>query len=177
MKSGPQATDETATERIFRAIRQAILTIAIAGVSAAIVGIVAAEVIGAALTRALPGGPTHIAALVVGVLLGYAAAATATIWALVTGVAEAIGAVAGDVERAGERVVYELETLAGVRERQREAITPPVVAGSVATPDQPSMMSNTLVDVPSTGRAAVAPRDKPLDSSAHLGVPLVPTTN
>jgi hypothetical protein len=106
----------------------------------------ATEAIGAALTRALPGGPTHIAALAIGLFLGYAAAATVTIWALVAGLAETIRALAGDLERAGQSVVHELEKLAGVRDQHSETTTvAPIVASSVVMRDPSAVMGGLVV--------------------------------
>jgi hypothetical protein len=177
MANEQQTTRETATERVFHAVRQAILYIALSGVSGAIAGILLTEGIGAALTRSLPGGPTHIAALAVGLLLGYAAAATATIWALVTGLAETIRALAGDVERAGQSVVHELEKLAGVRDHQSEASTvAPIVAGSVVTPSQPAVMSGLIVAASPALPPVVANSTQGGVKSTGVIAPLVPLT-
>lgn len=105
---------ESATERIFHAIRQTLLSILIALVGGVIVGIVVAEVVAAVLTQTTPTLATNLVALAVGLIVGYGAAATAIIWALVIGLAETVRAIAGDMERAGDRVLHELETHAGV---------------------------------------------------------------
>lgn len=176
MTNGQQTTQQTVTERVFHAVRQAILYIAIAGVAGAILGIVATEAIGAAVTHAAPAGPTHIAALVVGLLLGYAAAATAIIWALIVGLADAIRAIAGDLEHAGERVVHELETLAGARGQQSTTtVTSPVVTGTVVSGDPPAVRTGVMAGVASTPPVVVAAATPPATDSSHLSAPLVPT--
>lgn len=178
MSNGQHATQETATERIFHAIRQATLYIAIAGVAAAIVGIVATEAIAAALTRSLPGGPTHIAALVVGLLLGYGAAATATIWALITGLAETIRAIAGDLEQAGQRVVHELETLAGIGDGHSPTGTQALaVLGSTVRHEQPTTMRGVMSGIVAPPPSVVmSAGTQPVAPSDLLSAPLVPTT-
>jgi hypothetical protein len=178
MRNTLQSPRETATEGVFRAIRQAILYIAIAGVLGAIVGIGATEAIGAALARALPGGSTHIAALVVGLLLGYAAAATATIWALISGIAQTIGTVAVDLERAGERVVHGLESLAEVQARPAgTTVLPPRTLSGVTARARSPLSSGVLVGMP----GAVPPGDmQPVESrsaeSTMVSGPFVPAT-
>jgi hypothetical protein len=186
MTNGQDTPRETTTEHIFHTIQQAILSIAIAAVAGVIVGIVAAEVVAAALTQSAPGWPTHVIALAVGLLLGYAAAASITIWELVVGLAETIRAIGGDLERASERVIHELETLAGVQGHQSDANRPAAtVEGSLALRDQPAMMRGILavptVPVTSTpvvsrgsADASAPPGREPTTSGTGLKAPLVP---
>jgi hypothetical protein len=201
MANGQNTSRETAIQHIFHTIEQATLSIMIAAVAGTIVGIVAAEAVAAVLTQSVPGWPTHIIALVAGLLLGYAAAATVTIWELVVGIAGTLRAIGGDLERAGERVVNELETLAGVQGQQTNGGGRSVtVEGSLVSRDQPAetamwgdvaatppvpSVPMTSARSPESPAARTSPRPQPVQSSAANGsgperfsgltAPLVPT--
>lgn len=157
------APKESATDRIFHAVQQALISILIALVAGVIVGIVAAELVAAIITQTTPSLGTNLISLAVGLIVGYGAAATAVVWALVVGLAETARALAGDIERAGDRVLHELETLAGVGDHHgavegsvvhRDHSVPETVIGGFAQ-TAPTSTGQRVFEALTTTQAAV----------------------
>ncbi|HEV2238799.1 MAG TPA: hypothetical protein VGR57_19225 [Ktedonobacterales bacterium] len=72
-------------------------------------GAIAVEAVGAALTQAWPALPTHVAAGVVALLAGYAAAVTVLFRALLRAIGHSAEWVTNEIEQATSRILHENE--------------------------------------------------------------------
>jgi hypothetical protein len=73
-------------------------------------GAIATEAVGVAMTGSLPALPTHVAAGVVGLLVGYAVAVTIAFSALLTGVVHSMEWVVDEVEHVAGGLVHQAES-------------------------------------------------------------------
>lgn len=92
---------------IGRALRNVLLT----GLVFAVIGALLTEAVGAYLTRSYPTGPTHIAALVIALAVGYAAAVTVAFRALLTSIIQSMEWVVSEMEKVANRVIQQAETV------------------------------------------------------------------
>ena len=91
---------------LFHALRDIILF----GLIGLALGAIATEAVGMAMTGSLPTRPTHVAAGAVGLLVGYAVAATIAFSALLTGVVHSVEWAVDEVERVASGLAHEAET-------------------------------------------------------------------
>jgi hypothetical protein len=91
---------------LFHALRDIILF----GLIGLALGVIATEAVGMAMTGSLPTRPTHVAAGVVGLLVGYGVAATIAFSALLTGVVHSVEWAVDEVERVASGIAHEAET-------------------------------------------------------------------
>lgn len=92
---------------LFHALRDIILF----GLIGLALGVIATEAVGMAMTGTLPARPTHVAAVAVGLLVGYAVAATIAFSALLTGVVHTVEWAMDEVERVASGLAHEAETV------------------------------------------------------------------
>jgi hypothetical protein len=90
-------------------IGHALLHLIVAVLLAIALGAIAVEAVGAALTQAWPTLPTHLAAGVVALMAGYAAAVTVLFGALLRAIAHSVEWVTNEIEQATSRILHENE--------------------------------------------------------------------
>ncbi len=105
------------TQRVMRTLRQGVRNILLGWLAFALLGAVVTELMGWYLTRSLPTGPTHVAAVTIALLLGYAAAVTVAFRALLHSLVESVEWVGSELKRLAGRVFHEADT-----------VTPPAAA-------------------------------------------------
>ena len=132
--SAPRSAFQHLRRTLFRALRNIIVF----GLIGVVLGTAATEAVGAAVTGSVPTPPTHVAAGVVGLLLGYAVAVTVAFGALLTGLVESMEWVVGEVERLASGVVREAESVLHLPEHATPAapaaVPAPARVGSVSGP-------------------------------------------
>jgi hypothetical protein len=111
-----------------RTLTRALRDVVVVGLIVAVLAAAATEAAGAVLTGSLPTLPTHVAAVAVGLSLGYAAAVTVAFRALLGGIIEAMEWVVAEVERLAGGVIREAETVLRPSERSASPSTPLVAA-------------------------------------------------
>ncbi len=102
---------DTAFTHLRRALTRAFRRVLLTGFIFAILGAAATEGVAVLLTGALPTIPTHVAAVAVGLLLGYALAATVAFRALLGAIVEAMEWVVERIENLAARVVQDAESV------------------------------------------------------------------
>lgn len=107
---------ETAFHHLRRTLSRTVIDILLFGLIGVILGGVTTEAISAALTGSFPTTPTHVAAGVIAMLLGYAMALTVAFRALLRGITQSAEWVVGEVERVAGGVVHEAETVLHIPE-------------------------------------------------------------
>lgn len=123
------ASPVSALAHLRRTLFQAIRNIVVFGLLLAVLGAAITEAVGAVLTQAVPSLPTHIAAVAVGLLAGYATAVTIAFQALLTGVVQSMEWVVAEVERLVGGAVREAESVLHLP-TEREAHASPVAAAA-----------------------------------------------
>lgn len=111
MQKMSMASPMSALQHLRRTLFGALRGIFVFGLLGLLAGIAGTEAAGAILTGALPTLPTHIAAGVIGVLLGYALSLTVAFRALLLGLVQSMEWVVGEVERLAGGVVHEAESV------------------------------------------------------------------
>jgi hypothetical protein len=116
-------------------VGQAIRRLIAAVLLAIALGALAVEVAGMALTHAWPALPMHVAAAVVALLAGYAAAVTVLFRALLRAIGRSAEWVTNEVEQATKRVLHDAEPspLAG-----RQRLYAKHVVDAAAAPAEPA---------------------------------------
>jgi hypothetical protein len=110
MNRQPTPSYEPPSRHIFRALRHALRDVLVGWFVFALIGAAATEAIGAYLTRSAPDLSTHIAAVAMALTMGYAAAVTVALRAVIRSLVGSMEWVAGEVERLTGRVVHEAES-------------------------------------------------------------------
>src|SRR5690348_18311035 len=114
MRNIAAGSPRTAFQHLRRTLFRALRNILVFGMLSFIMGAAATEVVAAVVTGVYPPtNLTHVAAGVVGVLLGYAVAVTIAFGALLTGLVESAEWVVAEVERLVGGVVHEAESEIG----------------------------------------------------------------
>lgn len=106
----------SALHHLRRTLSRTLLDVLVFGLIGILIGGAATEVIGGVLTGAIPTTPTHVAAGVVAVLLGYAMAVTVAFRALLKAIAQSAEWVVDEVERVVGGVVHETESVLHIPE-------------------------------------------------------------
>jgi hypothetical protein len=140
MQSIPSGSPRTALQHLRRTLFRALRNMLVFGLLGLILGAAVTEAVGAAVTGAYPTTLTHVAAGVIGVLLGYAIAVTIAFRALLTGLVGSAEWVVGEVERMVGGVVHEAESVLHLPEEIAHGATAPVPAqvGSGVASSRPS---------------------------------------
>jgi hypothetical protein len=163
------------TERLsaFEHVRTAVFhwlrTMVLMGLVFAAIGAAVTEAIGAALARSWPPAPAHVAAAVIGLALGYAAAVTVALRATLGGVVGSLEWIAGQIEEMANRVVRDAEALlprsdAHAGHPNRTGVLAPTSAewpawpnwNTPATPATPGMTERLLSALPEPHMSATA---------------------
>jgi hypothetical protein len=109
----------TVVEHLRRVLGDALRAVLLFGLGFALAGALAAEALGAYVARGWPLWPAHVAAVAMGVTLGYAAAVTVALRAVLVGVVKSVEWTLAEVEGVADRVVHEVETLTHATEPAR----------------------------------------------------------
>jgi hypothetical protein len=110
MKKPQTSSTHSAFQHLRGTLLHALRDIILLGLIGLVLGAIATEAVGVAMTGSLPTLPTHVAAGVVGLLLGYGVAATIAFSALLTGVVHSVEWVVDEIERLAGGVVHEAES-------------------------------------------------------------------
>ena len=110
MNTPQTSSTHSAFQHLRGTLLHALRDIILFGLIALACGAIATEAVGVAMTGSLPTLPTHVAAGVVGLLLGYAVAASIAFSALLTGVVHSVEWVVDEIERLAGGVVHEAES-------------------------------------------------------------------
>jgi len=130
--SAPRSAFQHLRGTLLHALRDIILF----GLIGLALGAIATEAVGVAMTGSLPTLPTHVAAGVVGLLVGYAVAATIAFGALLTGVVNSMEWVVDEVEHLAGGLVHEAESALRLPEHAPPPapVAAPVGGGSRSVP-------------------------------------------
>lgn len=121
--------DQGGFRSLLHSFRHSLRDIALALLIGIVFGAALTEAVAAALTRAWPTLNVHLAALAIGLLLGYAAAVTMALRETIRGVASSLVAIGEEIEHLGSRVTHEFE--------ERIGHTDNAVATNTVTASQP----------------------------------------
>ncbi|HEX9037667.1 MAG TPA: hypothetical protein VF808_11830 [Ktedonobacterales bacterium] len=116
MQNSQAQAPGAALHHLRRTLSHTLTDILLFGLIGAVVGGGSAEVVGWVLTGSVPNAPTHVAAVVVAVLLAYAMALTVAFRALLKGITQSAEWVVGEVERVVGGVVHEADTVLHIPE-------------------------------------------------------------
>ncbi len=130
--SAPRSAFQHLRGTLLHAVRDIIVF----GLIGLALGAIATEAVGMALTGSLPTLPTHVAAVAVGLFLGYAVAATIAFSALLTGVVHSMEWVVDEVEQLAGGLVHEAESALRLPEYPPPAapVAAPVGIGGMSVP-------------------------------------------
>ncbi|HEY1390782.1 MAG TPA: hypothetical protein VGF38_19765 [Ktedonobacterales bacterium] len=110
MHQSQTSTSRSAFQHLRGTLFHALRDIILFGLIGLALGAIATEAVGMAMTGSMPTRPTHVAAGAVGLLAGYAVAATIAFSALVTGVVHSVEWAVDEVERVASGLAHEAET-------------------------------------------------------------------
>lgn len=129
MHQSETSTSRSAFQHLRGTLFHALRDIILFGLIGLALGAIATEAVGMAMTGSLPTLPTHVAAGVVGLLVGYAIAATIACGAVLTGVVHSMEWVVDEVERLAGGLVHEAEAALYPAERSMPAAPGEPLAG------------------------------------------------
>lgn len=98
---------------LLHSVRHAMRDIALTWLACLALGVVVTEVVGAALTGSWPTLNVHLAAVAIGLLSGYAGAATIALREMVHVALETMEHIVSDIEHLGTRLTHEVEEHTG----------------------------------------------------------------
>lgn len=110
----------SAFDHMRHAVTTALRDVVVSGLVCLSMGAVVTEVVAYVLTGVVPSTPTHIAAGVIGLMCGYAAAVTALLAAVLRSLGASMEWVIGEVERVAGGAIHEAESVLHVRQPERE---------------------------------------------------------
>jgi hypothetical protein len=130
MNNPQPSSTHSAFQHLRGSLLHALRDIILFGLVGLVLGAIATEAVGVAMTGSLPTLPTHVAAGVVGLLLGYAVAATIAFSVLLTGVVHSVEWVVDEIERLAGGVVHEAESALHPAEQPILAAAAPTSVGA-----------------------------------------------